>query len=132
MKSVRLSTVAQRGNFISPAGVTQCGLMIESHNTFLELGDGKKVLSRGRAVDVPVVTSGFTMKTNLTVSNLLHGVDLVLGMTWLKVADPLIYAGVLDMFTSQTLFHLFRGLWVNGWTSRSRLGLSRYSQRTRR
>ena len=30
------------------------------------------------------------MKTNLTVSNLLHGVDVVLGMTWLKVADPLI------------------------------------------
>ena len=33
--------------FISPAGVTQCGLIVESHNTFLELGDGKKVLSRG-------------------------------------------------------------------------------------
>ena len=65
-------------NFISPAGVTKCGLTIESHNTFLELGDGKKVLSRGRAVDVPIVTSGFTMKTNLTVSNLLHGVDVVL------------------------------------------------------
>ena len=68
-------------NFISLAGVTKCGLTIESHNTFLELGDGKKVLSRGRAVDVPVVTSGYMMKTNLTVSNLLHGVDIVLGMT---------------------------------------------------
>ena len=77
-------------NFISPAGVMQCGLRVESHNTFLELGDGKKVLSRGPAVDIPVVTSGYTMRTNLTVSNLLHGVDLVLGMTWLKVADPLI------------------------------------------
>ena len=77
-------------NFISPAGVMKCGLMIESHNTFLELGDGKKVLSRGRAVDVPVVTSGYTMKTNLIVCNLLLDVDVVLGMTWLKVADPLI------------------------------------------
>ena len=77
-------------NFISPAGVTYCGLTLESHNTFLELGDGKKVLSRGRAVNVPVVTSSFTMRTNLTVTNLLHGVDLVLGMAWLKVADPLI------------------------------------------
>ena len=56
---------------------------MESHNTFLELGDGKKVLSWGRVVDVPVVTSGYIMKTNLTVSNLLHGVDVVLGMTWL-------------------------------------------------
>ena len=34
-------------NFISPAGVTQCGLLVESHHIFLELGDGKKVLSRG-------------------------------------------------------------------------------------
>ena len=67
--------------FISPAGVTRCGLSVESHHTFLELGDGKKVLSRGRAVDVPVVTSGYTVKTNLTVSRLLHGVDVVLGMT---------------------------------------------------
>ena len=76
--------------FISPAGVMQCGLTVESHNTFLELGDGKKVLLRGRAVDVPVVTSGYTMQTNLTVSRLLHGIDVVLGMTWLKVVDPLI------------------------------------------
>ena len=77
-------------NFISPAGVTQCGLTVEAHNTFLELGDGKKVLSQGQAVDVPVVTSGYEMKTHLTVNNLLHGVDIVLGMTWLKVANPLI------------------------------------------
>ena len=85
-------------NFISPAGVTQCGLTVEAHNTFLELGDGKKVLLRGRAVDVPVVTSGFMMKTDLTVCSLLHGVDLVLGMTWLKVADPLIRWSTGQMF----------------------------------
>ena len=47
-------------NFISPAGVTKCGLNVESHNTFLELGDGTKVLSRGRAVDVPIVTAGYS------------------------------------------------------------------------
>ena len=46
-------------NFISPASVTQCRLTVESHNTFLELGDGKKVLSRGRAIDVHVVMSGY-------------------------------------------------------------------------
>ena len=74
-------------NFISPAGVTKCGLTLESHNTFLELVDGKKVLSRGRAIDVPIVTSGYTMKTNLIVCNLLLDVDVLLGMTWLKVAD---------------------------------------------
>ena len=56
----------------------------------MELGDGKKVLLQGRVVDVLVVMSSYTMKTNLIVNNLLHGVDVVLGMTWLKVADPLI------------------------------------------
>ena len=102
-------------NFISPAGVTQCGLTVQSHNTFLELGDGKKVLSRGRAVDVPVVTSGFTMRTNLTVTNLLHGVDLVLGMAWLKVADPLIRwsTGQLYIPDSISSFQRIMGQWLD-------------------
>ena len=34
-------------NFMSLASVTKCGLKVESHNTFLELGNGTKVLSRG-------------------------------------------------------------------------------------
>ena len=102
-------------NFISPAGVMQCGLTVESHNTFLELGDGKKVLSRGRAVDVPVVTSGYTMRTNLTVSNLLHGVDLVLGMTWLKVADPLIRWSTGHVYIPDSIssFQRIMGQWLD-------------------
>ena len=102
-------------NFISPAGVTKCGLRMESHNTFLELGDGKKVLSRGRAVDVPVVTAGYTMRTNLTVTNLLHGVDLVLGMAWLKVADPLIRwsTGQLYIPDSISSFQRIMGQWLD-------------------
>ena len=101
--------------FISPAGVTQCGLTVESHNTFLELGDGKKVLSRGRAVHVPVITSGYTMRTNLTVSNLLHGVDIVLEMTWLKVADPLIRwsTGQVYIPNSISSFQRITGQWLN-------------------
>ena len=101
-------------NFISPAGVTQWGLTVEAHNTFLELGDGKKVLSRGRAVDVPVVTSGYEMKTNLTVSNLLHGVDIVLGMTWLKVADPLIRWSTGQMYIPDSVSSYQRivGQWL--------------------
>ena len=102
-------------NFISPAGVTKCGLRVESHNTFLELGDGKKVLSRGRAVDVPVVTSGYTMRTNLTVTNLLHGVDLVLGMAWLKVADPLIRWSTGQMYIPDSVssFQRIMGQWLD-------------------
>ena len=101
--------------FISPAGVTKCGLNVESHNTFLELGDGKKVLSRGRAVDVPVVTSGYSMKINLTVSRLLHGVDVVLGMTWLKAADPIIRWSTGQVYIPDSILSLQRimGQWLD-------------------
>ena len=58
-----IDNIATR-NFISPAGVTKYGLKVESHNTFLELGDGTKVLSRGRAVDIPIVTISYTLKTD--------------------------------------------------------------------
>ena len=95
--------------------MTRCGLSVESHNTFLELADGKKVLSRGRAVNVPVVTSGFEMKTNLTVTNLLHGADLVLGMAWLKVADPLIRWSTGQMYIpdSNSSFQRIMGHWLD-------------------
>ena len=87
---------------------------MESHNTFMELGDGKKVLSWGRAVNVPVVTSGFKMKTNLTVTNLLHGVDLVLGMAWLKVADPFVEWCSIDLGVARSerdwLYSVMTGL----------------------
>ena len=100
--------------FISPAGVTRCGLSVESHHTFLELGDGKKVLSRGRAVDVPVVMSDYTVKMNLTVSRLLHGVDVVLGMTWLKAADPIIRWSTGQVYIPDSISSLQRivGQWL--------------------
>ena len=100
--------------FISPAGVTKCGLDVEAHNTFLELGDGKKVLSWGRAVDVPVVTTGYVVKMNLTVSRLLHGVDVVLGMTWLRMADPLIQwsSGNIYIPDSVSSFQRIMGQWL--------------------
>ena len=56
------------------------------------------------------------MKTDLTVCSLLHGVDLVLGMTWLKVADPLIRWSTGQMFIPWTLFQSFQrimGQWLD-------------------
>ena len=101
--------------FYFPASVMQCGLTVESHNTFLELRDGRKVLSRGRAVDVPIVTSGYTMRTSLTVTRLLHGVDVVLGMIWLKVADPLIRwsTGQVYIPNSISSFQKIMGKWMD-------------------
>ena len=102
-------------NFISLAGVTKCGLKVESHNTFLELGDGKKVLSKGRTVGVPVVTAGYSMKIDLTVYSLLHNVDLVLGMTWLITADPLIRwnTGTVYLPNFVSSFQRIMGEWLD-------------------
>ena len=66
--------------FISPSCVATCGLKGVPRDVFLELGNGEKILSRGYIPDIPVVTAGLTVKTGLTVTNLLHDVDLVLGM----------------------------------------------------
>ena len=101
--------------FISPDGVMHCGLTMESHNTFLELGDGKKVLSWGRAINVPIVTSGYMMKINLRVSNLLHGVDIILGMTWLNEVDPLIRwsTGIVFIPDLVSSFQRIMGQWLD-------------------
>ena len=55
------------------------------------------------------------MKTNLTVSNLLHGVDIVLGMTWLREVDPLIRwsTGIVYILDSITSFQRIMGQWLD-------------------
>ena len=98
-------------NFVSLAGVMKCGLKVESHNTFLELGDGTKMSSRGRAVDVPIVTAS----CDLAVCSLLHNVDLVLGMTWLVEADPLIRwsTDTVYLLDSISSFQRIMGEWID-------------------
>ena len=69
--------------FITPACVAAVGLMGKPQDTFLELGNGQKFLSRGFVAEAPVVTAGLTVRVGLIVTSLLHEVDLVLGMNWL-------------------------------------------------
>ena len=38
----------------------------------------------------PITLAGVTTKTDLTVSRLMHNVDIVLGVNWLKSVNPLI------------------------------------------
>ena len=99
----------------SPASVTKCGLKVESHNTFLELGDGMKMLSRGQAINVPIVTASYMLKRNLTVCVLLHEVDLVLDMTWLVEVDPLIRwnIGTIYLPDSISSFQRIKGDWID-------------------
>ena len=69
--------------FVTPTCVAAVGLKGTPRDVFLELGNGEKYLSRGYVPEVPVVTAGLTVKIGLTVTNLLHEVDLVLGINWL-------------------------------------------------
>ena len=66
--------------FVTASCITTMGLKGIPQDIFLELGNGEKYLSRGYVPDVPVVTVGLTVNIGPTVTNLLHEVDLVLGM----------------------------------------------------
>ena len=68
---------------MSPVCATACGLKGVPRDIFLELGYGEKILSRGYIPDVPIVIAGLLVEIGLIVTNLLHNVDLVLGMNWL-------------------------------------------------
>ena len=101
-------------SFISPACITETGSKTRKNNTFLELGNGSKVLSKFEAMDIPVVMAGRTFKIDFTVSDLLHNVDIVLGITWLKEYNPLVdwSTGNLYILDSHSLMRLF-GEWLN-------------------
>ena len=73
---------ATRG-FILVNAIKSLGLSIVKEQTFLELGDAKKILSRSKVLDIPVVTVGLTTKMDFIVTSLLHDVDLILGINWL-------------------------------------------------
>ena len=66
--------------FITPTYVTAVGLKGKPRDNFLELGNGQKFLSSGLIPDVPIVTTRLTVRVGLTITSLLHKVDLVLGV----------------------------------------------------
>ena len=76
--------------FITPECITVAGLSCVPHDTFLELGNGTTVLSRGMVQGAPITLAGVNSRMDLTVSKLLHEVDIVLGINWLKQVNPLI------------------------------------------
>ena len=76
--------------FVTPECSTIAGLSCVPHDTFLELGNGARALSRGMVQGAPITLAGVTTKLDLTVSSLLHEVDIVLGINWLKTVNPII------------------------------------------
>ena len=81
----------------------------------MELSDGTKVLSRGRTIGVPIVTVGYLMKIDLTVCSLLDKVDLVVDITWLVEADPLIRWSTSTVYLPDSVlsFHRIMGELLN-------------------
>ena len=101
--------------FVTPSYVTRLGLKGISQNTFLKLGNGQKYLSRGYVPDVPVVIAGLIVKVGLTVTNLLHEVDLVLGMNWLQLVNPVVDWGNGRLYIPNAVHTaLLQGDWLEG------------------
>ena len=64
---------------------------------------------------MPIVTAGYTQKTDLTVCSLLHEVDLVLSMTWLVEVDPLIRWSIGTVYLPDSVlsFQRIMGDWLD-------------------
>ena len=100
--------------FISSGAVLPLGLKSTSEDTLLELGNRDRILSWGKVNDVPVVTTGLSVKLDLTVTKLLHDVDLVLGINWLQTVNPIIDWRGARMFLPESLGTSFLiGFWLD-------------------
>ena len=56
----------------------------------MELADGQKILSKGQAINFPIVTAGLTLLLDLINTSLLHNVHLISAIIWLQAVNPLI------------------------------------------
>ena len=69
--------------YMSPDLQLAAGINCTASNTLLELADGTQILSAGRAPAVLFSIGINSFRMDFTVTKLLHGVELVLGMNWL-------------------------------------------------
>ena len=76
----------------------QLGLQPVAENATLELGDGTRVPSKGCIERMTFTMESRTFSQNFTVTELMTGVDMVLGMTWLEQVNPLINWGSHTMY----------------------------------
>ena len=62
-----------------------------------------------------MVTAGLTVKIGLTVTNLLHEVDLVLGINWLQLVNPVVdWSGARLYVPNAVHTALLQGNWLEG------------------
>ena len=77
-------------SFVSPETVVRVGLHSIGDTCLLELANGQKILSHGKIPQALVQIATSSSKINLTISPLLQDVDVILGMDWLQLVNPLI------------------------------------------
>ena len=62
-----------------------------------------------------MVTAGLTVKIGLTATNLLHEVDLVLGINWLQLVNPVVdWSGARLYVPNVVHTALLQGNWLQG------------------
>ena len=71
--------------YIAPKTAAVCELHLEKERLHLELADGSKVQAAHKAPNVTLVVGKTVCKVDFTVTQLLFGVDLVLGINWLAL-----------------------------------------------
>ena len=76
--------------YIAPETAAACELHLEKEKLHLELADGSKVQSAHKAPNVTIVVGKTVCKVDFTVTQLLFGVDLVLGINWLALWNPVV------------------------------------------
>ena len=76
--------------YMSPETAALCELKLNPEIMHLELADGSKVQSTQKADNVNVSVGKSICRVDFTVTKLLKDVDLVLGVNWLSVWNPVI------------------------------------------
>ena len=76
--------------YMAPSLILAAGLHCVNDHSLLELADGTRVHSQGRAPNVTVIIGSHPSKIDCTVTKLLNGIELVLGVNWLQATNPLI------------------------------------------
>ena len=76
--------------YMSPETAVHCELNLNQEILHLELADGSKVQSTQKAVNVHVNVGKSICRVDFTVTKLLRDVDLVLGINWLSLWNPVI------------------------------------------
>ena len=76
--------------YMSPETAAICELQLNPEILHLELADGSKVQSTQKADNVNVVVGKSICRVSFTVTKLLKDVDLVLGVNWLSLWNPVI------------------------------------------